>query len=45
MEDLVYYLEVEGVLLPECFECEDDAIEYAVQNGLDEYEIVEWDVD
>lgn len=46
MDDCVYYLEENGEFLPElCFESEEAAIEYAEANGMNNYQVIEWEVD
>lgn len=46
MKDYVYYLMVEEELLVEnIFESEQEAIEYAEANEIQNYKVVEWDVD
>jgi hypothetical protein len=46
VNDYVYYLEEDGEFLPElCFESEEAAIEYAEANGMNNYQVIEWDVD
>lgn len=45
MKDLVYYLVIEGEVVYElCFENEDEAVEYAEVNAINNYEVLEWDV-
>ena len=45
MKDIVYYLEIEGEFFPDvCFECEEDAIQYADEHALNVTNIIEWDV-
>jgi hypothetical protein len=45
VKDCVYYLSENGEFLPELvFESEEEAIEYAEANALNNYEIIEWDV-
>lgn len=44
MKDCVYYLSENGEFLPELvFESEAAAIEYAEENALNNYEVIEWD--
>ena len=46
MKDYVYYLMVEEELLVEyIFETRAEAIEYAETNEIQNYKVVEWDVD
>lgn len=46
VSDYVYYLEENGEFLPElCFESEEAAIEYAETNAMNNYQVIEWDVD
>lgn len=45
MKDYVYYLMVEEELVPELiFESEQEAIEYAEENAIRDYQVVAWDV-
>jgi hypothetical protein len=46
MKDCVYYLkENNELLLEKCFCNEEEAIEYAEVNEMQNYEIIEWEVD
>lgn len=46
MKDYVYYLMVEEELLVEhIFGTEEEAIEYAEANEIQNYNVVQWDVD
>lgn len=46
MSDFVYYLEEDGEFLPEMiFESEEQAIEFAEENAMKNYKIIEWDCD
>ena len=43
--DYIYYLQVDGKILGEhIFRSEDDANEFALQNGIKNYFVIEWDV-
>mgnify|MGYP001084378597 CR=1 FL=1 len=45
MSDFVYYLEEDGEFLPELvFESEEEAIEFAESSGMNNYKVIEWDV-
>lgn len=45
VKDYVYYLMIEEELVPEMiFESEQEAIEYAEENAIRDYQVVAWDV-
>ena len=46
MKDCVYYIELDGEFLAEfCFESEEEAIDFAEEKEMNNYKIIEWDVD
>ena len=46
MKDYVYYLEENGEFIPELiFESEEMAIEFAEESGMNNYKVIEWEVD
>jgi hypothetical protein len=46
MKDFVYYLMVDGEIIPELiFSSEAAAIEFAEVSEMKDYQVVEWDVD
>lgn len=42
--DYVYYLKLEGELMEEVFDNEQEAHQYAEQHEMKDYEVVEWNV-